>query len=248
MWHTNYFQPKVMTLLKPLDQTLKVGIFVCPGYFLGDVVGVQPVFGCSPITEIHLVWKTLDPIDASPRWPTMATITFEECPDIDVLAVGLIPPDVIADPEVIAFFQQKSKSASAVIGSCGGSLMLGAAALLEGRRATASMAFVDALEDLGAIPVPGGQVVVDGKFYTAGPATGSFEAALIALAALRGEEIAKVIELGIEYDPHPPFKVGSPELAGPELTEQALGMYREAADACIAAARSAYEAYRGRPL
>jgi len=56
-----------------------------------------------------------------------------------------------------------------------------------------------------------------------------------------------VIELGIEYNPHPPFKVGSLELAGPKLTEQALGMYREAAVACIAAARSAYEARRERP-
>lgn len=91
---------------------------------------------------------------------------------------------------------------------------------------------------------PGGQVVVDGKFYSAGPVTGSFEASPVALAALLGEEIAKLVELTLEYDPHPPFKVGNPELAGPELTKKGLERYREFTAAFRSATLAAYMASR----
>ncbi len=231
---------------KLLSQTLKVGILVCPGYFPGDVAGAHMVFGLSPNTEIHFVWKTLEPVEGFPRWPTMATTSFADCPDLNVLIVGAIPPDVIADPEVITFFRQKAEGAAAVLTVCAGAMLAGVAGLLEGRRVTTNFHLLDALHEVGAIPVGGGKVVVDGKFYSAGPATGSFEAALVALAALRGEELAKLIELVIEYDPHPPFKVGSPELAGTALTDKALAMYEGLVNAYRTATRTAYKANRAK--
>jgi transcriptional regulator GlxA family with amidase domain len=205
-----------------------------------DVLGTHTVLGITPGAEIHLVWKDIEPFEGVPRWPMRATTSFADCPDVDVLMVGAIPPEVIGDLEVLSFFRRKAESAKAVIAVCGGALLAGAAGLLRDRRATTNFQMLDALQDLGAEPVPGGRVVVDGKFYTAGPVTGSFEAALLVLAALRGEEMAKFVELTIEFDPHPPFGVGSPDLAGPERTAQSVAMFKELSDLSRATARSAY--------
>lgn len=231
-------------MIKPIDQTLKVATLVCPDVFLIDVIGAQTVFGLSPNVETHQVWKTLEPFKAVSNWPMAATTTFDECPDVDVLIVGAVGAEVIGDPEVIAFIKEKAKHASAIIGICGGVLLLGAAGLLEGRRATTNFHIGKSLKDVGAIPVLGGEVVVDGNIYTAGPAHGSIEAALIALAALRGEDIAKFAELNAEYDPHPPFKTGSPELAGPELTKKATELLQEVVNISLETARTAYHKNR----
>jgi transcriptional regulator GlxA family with amidase domain len=233
---------KARHVLKSSDQPLSVAVLVCPGFLQADVLGAHTVFGLAPNTVLHLVWKTLDPVVGLPAWPTVPTMTFEDCPDIDVIIIGMVPPKILADPEVIAFLQRKVPHASAVLGICGGALLLGAAGLLVGRRATASFTMVEALGDLGAIVVPGGEVVVDGPYYTAGPVLGSFEAALVALAALRGEAVARAIELGMEYEAHPPFGVGSPALAGPELTAQVAEEYRRTAEAMRATARKTFQA------
>jgi len=119
---------------------------------------------------------------------------------------------------------------------CSGSVLLGAAGLLRGVRATSNSNAFPMLSEFGAIPVANGGVVVDGKFHTAGPGTGSFEAALLVLAALRSEDVARLVELVLEYDPHPPFHTGTPESAGPQLagisrefTRELNASYREAA-------------------
>jgi transcriptional regulator GlxA family with amidase domain len=208
-----------------LDRPLKVAILVCPNYAPMDILGAHTVFGISPNVELHLVWKTLDPFMGVPAWPTAATTTFADCPEVDVLIVGAIPHETVDDPEVRAFFRAKAETASAVITVCGGAFLAGACGLLEGRRATTNFQMLDALADVGAIPVGGGEVVVDGKFVTAGPVTGSFEAAFAALERLRGADVTKMIELTIEYDPHPPHGVGTPERAGKEMAEQSVAMY-----------------------
>ena len=219
---------------------LRVGILVCPGFAPMDVLGTHTVLGIVPGAELHLMWKDLEPFEGVPRWPMRATTRFADCPDVDVLMVGAIPPEVIGDPEVLAFFRAKAEAAQAVIAVCGGALLAGAAGLLRGRRATTNFQMLDALRDLGAEPVPGGRVVVDGKYHTAGPVTGSFEAALLVLAALRGEEAAKFVELTIEFDPHPPFGVGSPELAGPDRAAKSIAMFKPLSDLSRATARKAF--------
>ncbi|MDR1459644.1 MAG: DJ-1/PfpI family protein [Bacteroidales bacterium] len=228
--------------LKPLDQTVKVGILVCPNLFMADVVGVHTVFGISPNVEIHLVWKNLESFEAMPRWPMSATTTFDDCPDVDVLVVGATPPDVMADQETIRFLQEKASKASAVIGICGGTLLLGAAGLLKGRHATTNFQMIGTLKDLGIQTVTGGDVVVDGKYYTAGPVSGSYDAGFRVLAALRGDEVAKLIELALEYHPKPLFNVGTPELAGAELTAMALAQLKDKdmVEVCHQTAVSAY--------
>jgi putative intracellular protease/amidase len=211
-----------------MSEPLTIGILVSPGYMLCDIVGPLTVLGIQPGAAIHLLWKDLEPVTGFPAFPTVPTTTFADCPDrLDVLAVGAIMPDVLGDPEVVEFFGKAARRAEHVIAVCGGAILAGAAGLLEGRRATTNFHVMDLLPEVGAIPVEGGEVVRDGNIWTAGPASGSYEAALMVLAELRGVEVAKRAELDMEYAPHTPFGTGSPALAGPAMTKQSLDAYAE---------------------
>ena len=201
----------------------RVGIVIGPGFIPMDMVGVQAVFGLMPGAEIHLLWKTLDLVEGFPSWWTRPTTTFAACPhELDVLAVGMLPPEIETDPEVIAFVGEHGRRAKYVIGVCNGVLVLGAAGLLRGRRVTSSHNALPILADLGAAEVASGGsgVVVDGNCYTAGPGVGSFEAALLVAEAAFGRPAAEFAELLIEYDPHPPFGVGAVKKARPEHVAQ----------------------------
>lgn len=216
----------------------RVGILIGPGYIPMDMVGIQTVFGLMPGAEILLLWKNHDLVEGFPSWWTKPNATFQHCPDLDVLAVPMLPPEIQNDPEVVKFVSEKAKTAKHVIGICNGAVLLGAAGLLKGKRVTASYNALAILEQLGAAEVvpAGAGVVVDGNLYTAGPGIGSFEAALMVVERAFGAPAAKLAELIIEYDPHPPFKTGTPEGAGPELVQMFEGMmanmvrgYREGA-------------------
>lgn len=197
---------------------LKVGIFVCPGFMPMDINGAQSVFTIAS-AEIYFIWKKKELVEGYIGWPTMPTMTFEECPDdLDVLVVGMVPPEIVEDEQTLAFFAKMGNKTRYVIGTCYGSLVLGAAGLLKGKRATSNSNVVPMLPDMGAIAVEGSEVVIDGNIYTSGPATGSFDASLLVLEQLLGTSFAQLVELAIEYDPHPPFGTGSPTLAGPEMT------------------------------
>ncbi|GGK27667.1 dihydroxy-acid dehydratase [Streptomyces camponoticapitis] len=206
-----------------MSKPLTVGIVVSPGYLVCDIVGPQTVLGIQPDSEIHLLWKNRETVNGYPTFPTVPTTSFADCPaELDVLAVGGMIPDVQGDPEVIAFFKDAASRAKHIIAVCDGALLAGTAGLLKGRRATTNFHILDLLPEVGATPVGGGEVVRHGNLWTAGPATGSYEAALLVLAELRGEEAARRAELDIEYAPHPPFGTGSPALAGPEMTKDSL--------------------------
>ncbi|AZC16393.1 MULTISPECIES: DJ-1/PfpI family protein [Pseudomonas] len=207
---------------------LKVGILIAPGFALMDIAGAHSVFGMAPNTELHVLWKDRHPVMAMPDFPCHASTTFDECPpDLDVLVIGAVGTAAIEDPQLIQFLREQCPRTRFVISICAGALLLGAAGFLEGRRATTNLHLTHTLEAFGATAVSGGEVVIDGPLYSAGPATGSFETALMVLARLRGEQIAKLLELTIEYHPRAPFNVGTPELAGPELTRQTLELYAD---------------------
>ncbi|HBO21998.1 DJ-1/PfpI family protein [Providencia sp.] len=197
---------------------LKVGIFVSPGFMPMDINGAQSVFTIAA-AEIHFIWKEKELVEGYIGWPTMPTMTFNDCPDdLDVLVVGMVPPEIVEDIEVLNFFKRIVPKTKYVIATCYGTLVLGAAGLLVGRRATSNSNVVPMLSDLDAIPVAGSDVIIDGNIYTSGPATGSFDASLLVLEQLKDTSFAQLVELAIEYDPRPPFKTGSPLLAGTELT------------------------------
>jgi transcriptional regulator GlxA family with amidase domain len=201
---------------------VQVAILVCPGFAPVDIIGLHTIFGLLPGAQVHLVWKNLDDIVGMPVFPTRATTTFTDCPtDVDVLFTGAVMPDIFDDEETLAFLAERGAHARWIGAACAGSLLLGAAGLLRGYRATTNFHHHDLLARFGAIPTRG-NVVEDRNRITAGPFTGGVEIALRLVQDLYGDDLAMEMELQGEYAPTPPFGVGTPELAGPELTQRAL--------------------------
>jgi cyclohexyl-isocyanide hydratase len=128
---------------------------------------------------------------------------------------------LMEDAETLAFLRKQAPGARYVTSVCTGALVLGAAGLLKGKRATTHWMSHEMLSALGATPVAE-RVVVDGNLITGGGVTAGIDFALRVAAEAFGEDLAKAIQLGIEYDPHPPFNAGSPEGAGPAVVDRAL--------------------------
>jgi cyclohexyl-isocyanide hydratase len=202
----------------------RVGIVIGPGYFPLDMVGVQAVLGTLPGAEIYMVWKSLEPVEGFRGFWTLPTATFSDCPDLDVIAVPMMPPEVQTDREVVDFVATRGKNARYLIGICNGVLTLGAAGFLRGKRATISHNSHSILPLYGVTEVVTSGVVADGNVFTAGPSVGSFEAALLVAEQAFGRQVAQLSEFIVEYDPHPPFGTGTAVGAGPAAVGKFEGM------------------------
>jgi cyclohexyl-isocyanide hydratase len=197
---------------------LRSGLLVFPNLTQLDLTGPYEVLARLPGAETLLLWKNLDPVRSEHGLTILPMATLESAEPLDLILVpggpGINP--LLEDAQVLAFLRRAAVEARYVVGVCTGSLVLGAAGLLRGRRATTHWMSRDLLRSFGAEPVAQ-RVVVDGKFVTAGIAGARTGAAEIA-----GRAAAEAIQLGIEYDPAPPFASGSPEQADPAVLEAAL--------------------------
>jgi transcriptional regulator GlxA family with amidase domain len=137
-------------------------------------------------------------------------------PDIVLVPGGAGSRALLEDEELLAWLRQVDATTKWTTSVCTGSLLLGAAGLLEGKRATSSWLLLEALRRFGADPV-GGRFVEDGKVITAAGVTAGIDMALHLVAREVSPELAQAIQLGIEYDPDPPFDSGSPDKAPPEI-------------------------------
>lgn len=193
---------------------LQIGILVFPGVQQLDLTGPYEVFASLPEAKVHLIWKDRAPLTSATGLVLGPTMTFRECPALDVLCVpgGGGVNALLEDTEVLDFLRAQAKQARYVTSVCTGSLVLGAAGLLKGRRATTHWFSHDFLETFGAIPVHG-RVVRDGNLITAGGVTAGIDFGLAVVAELVGQAAAEAIQLGLEYAPEPPFNAGTPEQA-----------------------------------
>ena len=201
---------------------LQIGMLLYPGLTLLDLIGPQTVF--SWFADIHLVWKTTELVRSDTGIGIQPTATFETCPrDLDILFVpgGFGQDKLMNDVEVIRFLAERGPQAKYITSVCSGSLLLGAAGLLEGYQATSHWAARDGLSAFGAVPVDA-RVVVDRNRVTGGGVTAGIDFGLVLLAKLRGDDAAKLTQLAMEYDPEPPFSSGSPKTAGPAIVQQAM--------------------------
>jgi cyclohexyl-isocyanide hydratase len=151
--------------------------------------------------------------------------------------------EAMEDQELLAQIRRLAASARYVTSVCTGSLVLGAAGLLKGKRATSHWAWRHALSAFGATPDPA-RVARDGNVITGGGVTAGIDMALTVMAEIAGDDYAQSVQLGIEYAPAPPFNSGRPELAPAHIlaiTERRYDGVRSARDAAIerAAARLA---------
>jgi cyclohexyl-isocyanide hydratase len=209
----------------------EVGLLLFPDITQLDLTGPYEVFIKLPDTNVHLIWKNREAVTAGGGMQIMPTTAFLECPQLDLICIpggaGINP--LLNDAETLAFIRRQAKGARYVTSVCTGALVLGAAGLLTGKRATTHWMSRDMLASFGAIPVVE-RFVVDGNVITGGGVTAGIDFALAIAAQVFGPEVAKSIQLGIEYDPRPPYDAGSPERAGAALvaTVRAAGAKRQA--------------------
>jgi transcriptional regulator GlxA family with amidase domain len=128
--------------------------------------------------------------------------------------------DARSDARVIDWLRQANETSQWTASVCTGALLLGAAGLLKGKRATTHFTAMEALREFGAEPVPDERVVFDGTLVTAAGVSAGIDMALTLAAKIAGPEVAQEIQLEIEYDPQPPFDTGSVQKAPPELVER----------------------------
>ncbi len=194
--------------------TRHIGILLFPGVQQLDLTGPYEVFASLPDTKVHLIWKDRAPVTSATGLVLGPTMTFAECPKLDVICVpgGGGVNALLEDAETLAFVRAQAQQVRYVTSVCTGSLVLGAAGLLKGRKATTHWFAHDFLERFGAIPVQG-RVVRDGNLITAGGVTAGIDFGLAVVAELVGRTEAEAIQLGLEYAPAPPFASGTPSEA-----------------------------------
>jgi cyclohexyl-isocyanide hydratase len=199
-----------------MDST-RVVFLVYPNVTQLDLTGPAQVLSRLPNAKIDLVWKSRDPVRTDSGFALLPTATLGDISDADILCVpgGFGCIDVMQDEEALAWVRRIGERAQWVTSVCTGSLILGAAGLLRGYRATSHWAWRDYLKPFGAEPIAE-RVVFDRNRVTGGGVTAGIDFALALVAKIQGEDYAKAVQLGLEYDPHPPFDSGTPDKAGDE--------------------------------
>jgi cyclohexyl-isocyanide hydratase len=216
--------PLMADQLPAAGSPLQIGMLLYPGMYALDLVGPHAFLAALPNVETHLLWKTLDPVPTINGMRLVPTSLVSACPrQLDVLFVPGGTPGTIAlmqDNEVLDFLADRGERARYVTSVCTGSLILGAAGLLRGYKATSHWHKRDLLPLFGAVPVQD-RIVEDRNRITGGGVTSGIDFGLVLASRLRGGEAARLQQLINEYDPQPPFEGGTPSKAGPELTAQA---------------------------
>jgi cyclohexyl-isocyanide hydratase len=200
---------------------LTFGLILFPDMTQLDLTGPFEVFARVPGAATHLLWKTREPVKTDRGLSILPTKTFEDCPPLDLVCVPGGPGQValMDDAVVLEFLRKTAESCRYITSVCTGSLVLGAAGLLRGYRATTHWASHDQLAMLGAEPVDA-RVVFDRNRITGAGVTSGIDFALTVVAHLAGDDVAKRIQLQMEYAPQPPFAAGTPAQAGEALTAE----------------------------
>lgn len=200
----------------------EIGFVLFPNLTQLDFTGPLQVLSRLPGARTHIIAKTLEPVPSDCGLALVPTVTFGDCPQLDVICVpgGFGVVSALGDDETLDFVRRQADGARYVTSVCTGTFVLGAAGLLRGRRATSHWAYTGLLPLVGAIHEKA-RIVRDGKVVTAGGVTSGIDFGLHLVAEIAGRAVAEMIQLGIEYDPAPPFDAGHPDRA-PERAKVAL--------------------------
>ncbi|ALM82837.1 DJ-1/PfpI family protein [Bordetella sp. N] len=206
----------------------RIGMLVFPMMTSLDILGPFEVLARAPDCHAELVWKNRDPVKGDTGLSINPDRGFSDAPQYDVIVVpgGPGQTPLMEDAEVMHFLRAQAAGARLVTSVCTGSLLLAAAGLLTGRKATCHWLSIDQLAIFGVEIVPD-RVVVDGDRITGAGVTSGLDFAFTVLSVLRGEDAAKALQLMLEYDPAPPFESGHPRVADPALVETVRHSARE---------------------
>jgi cyclohexyl-isocyanide hydratase len=201
-----------------MSAPLQIGLVIFPKVTQLDLTGPVQVFSSVPGAKVHLVWKRIEPVPSDSVLTLTPTITFADCPQLDVVCVpgGAGTDDMVNDDEMLDFLRSQAKAAKYITSVCTGSLVLGAAGLLTGYRATTHWIAMDMLAQFGATPAKT-RVCVDRNRITGGGVTAGIDFALTLVSLMIDRQTAEMIQLRLEYNPAPPFNSGSPDTAPPEI-------------------------------
>ena len=188
--------------------TLEIGFLFFPGMTQLDVTGPFEVLARLPGARIHLLWKRIEPITSDVGLTLMPTTTFADCPTLDVLCVGGGPGQMalMDDREVMDFIDASGSTARYVTSVCAGCFLLAGAGLLNGYKSACHWLSRDQLEMMGVVPVEA-RIVVDRNRISGGGVTAGIDFGFQVAAELCGDEVAKRLQLMLEYDPQPPFDI-----------------------------------------
>lgn len=206
-----------------------VGFVIFPDLTQLDFTGPLQVLSRLPQSVTHIVAKSAAPVPSDCGLGLVPTHTFASCPSLDLICIpggseGVA--GIINDGETIEFVRQKAGAAKYVTSVCTGAFVLGVAGLLKGRRATTHWAYADLLPLVGATHEQA-RVVKDGNVITGGGVTAGIDFGLSVIAEIAGETTARRVQLGIEYDPAPPFDSGHPDKAPTLKSELLSARYNE---------------------
>jgi cyclohexyl-isocyanide hydratase len=201
-----------------MSAALQIGMLVFPKVTQLDLTGPVQVFSSVPGAKLHLIWKRLEPVASDSVLTLTPTTTFADCPQLDVICVpgGVGTDDMVNDEEMLDFLRKQAAGAKYITSVCTGSLVLGAAGLLQGFRAATHWSAMDYLEKFGATPTKT-RVCVDRNRVTGGGVTAGIDFALTLVSLLVNRTTAQAIQLRLEYNPAPPFNAGSPDTAPAEI-------------------------------
>ena len=210
---------------------MQIVFVVFPGVTQLDFTGPAQVFSRLPDATVDVVSRSLAPISTPCGFGIVPSKTFADCPQADLLCVpgGFGVPEAIADDQLVDFVASQGQQAKYLTSVCTGALILGAAGLLEGRRATTHWAYTSLLDACGATYVPE-RVVVDGNLVTGGGVTAGIDFAFRVTAEVADEAYARRLQLGLEYDPKPPFEGGHPDRVDAATVDRVRSRYQEQVD------------------
>jgi cyclohexyl-isocyanide hydratase len=213
-----------------------LGFVIFPDLTQLDLTGPLQVLARLPHSTTHIVAKSNAPVPSDCGLSLVPTHTFADCPALDLICIpggvrGVI--GAIGDRETVEFVRRQSTGAKYVTSVCTGAFLLGIAGLLKGRRVTTHWAYTDLLSLVGAT-YEKGRIVRDGNLITAGGVTAGIDFGLSVVAEIAGEMTARAIQLGIEYNPAPPFDSGHPDSA-PHAVKSAVSDRYEKANLALRA-------------
>ncbi|WP_017593177.1 DJ-1/PfpI family protein [Nocardiopsis potens] len=203
---------------------MRIVIVLFEGFTGLDVVGPYEVLSRLPGAETVLAAERRGPVRTDTgALGVVADVSLAEAGAADLVLVpgGPGQEELMGPGPVHEWLREADAGSSWTVSVCTGSLVLAAAGLLEGRRATTHWAAMDRLAEYGAVPVRE-RVVRDGKYVSAAGVSAGVDMALELAGRIEGDLFAQMVQLGIEYDPRPPYAAGSPESAPPEVVAALL--------------------------
>lgn len=221
----------------------QIAFLIYPEFTALDMVGPHYMMTSLMGAKVHLVAKTKEPVKSDTGLVFIPSAAFEECPkDLDIICtpggtLGTLA--AMQDDATLAFLKDRGSRAKFVTSVCTGSLLLGAAGLLQGYKATSHWVTKDMLSIFGAIPTDG-RVVTDRNRVTGGGVTAGIDFGLSLVGKLRDQQYAEGVQLIAEYAPEPPFNAGTPKTAPAEMKALVQGMFTDFVKNADAVGRAAF--------